>query len=286
MKLIVVSGLSGSGKSVALNMLEDLDYYCIDNLPLAVLEDFVRSTAATGDPAFERLAVGIDARARTRDIAGFEAGIHQLNESGVDTEVIFLQADNDIILKRYSETRRKHPLTDENTSLFDAIRSERALLAPIAENADLVLDTTHTNMHELRDLVRERVHGRGEVTSLLLESFGYKHGLPEDADFVFDSRCLPNPHWDAELRRYSGRDTPVIEYLEAYPVVTEFLGDLRRLLDTWLPRFEASNRSYLTVAIGCTGGHHRSVYIVEQLAGHFRSGPRQILVRHRELPAS
>lgn len=283
MKLVIVSGLSGSGKSVALNMLEDLDYYCIDNMPLAVLESFVLDTAATGDSAYELMAVGVDARARSRDIAAFADCVARLREAGVHSETIFLRADNDIILKRFSETRRKHPLTSERVPLAEAIRAENALLAPIAQHADLVIDTSTTNMHQLRDLIRARVHGRGNVISLLLESFGYKHGVPGDADFVFDTRCLPNPHWEPGLRALTGQDRTVIDYLAAQPLVGEMCEDILTFLDRWISCFEADNRSYITVAVGCTGGQHRSVYLVERLAAHLRQRQLKVLVRHREL---
>ncbi|HYW93696.1 MAG TPA: RNase adapter RapZ [Gammaproteobacteria bacterium] len=283
MKLVIVSGLSGSGKSVALNMLEDLDYYCIDNMPLAVLESFVLDTAATGDPAYELMAVGVDARARSRDIAGFADCVERLRRAGVQSETIFLRADNDIILKRYSETRRKHPLTSGRVPLAEAIRAESELLAPIAEQADLVIDTSSTTMHQLRDMIRERVHGHANVISLLLESFGYKHGVPGDADFVFDSRCLPNPHWEPGLRALTGQDQAVIGYLESQPLVQQMCEDITGFLDRWIPCFEADNRSYVTIAVGCTGGQHRSVYLVERLAAYLRGRDLKVLVRHREL---
>jgi RNase adapter protein RapZ len=283
MKLMIVSGLSGSGKSVALHTLEDLGYYCIDNLPIGLLQAFAMQMLGARGDAYQRAAVGIDARNRPEDLAEFPRMLRELAEAGVACEIIFLQADDDTLLKRFSETRRKHPLTRREISLADAIRLERGLLEPIAANADLHVDTTRTNIHQLRDLLRERMQRSTRSLSLLFESFGYKHGVPADADFVFDVRCLPNPHWHAELRPLTGLDPAVAQFLEQQPEVSEMFEALKGFLETWIPRFEADNRSYVTVAIGCTGGQHRSVYLAEQLATHFRTIRDNILIRHREL---
>ena len=284
MRLIIVSGLSGSGKSVALHMLEDLDFYCIDNIPAALLTSVISEIIATHDSAYDRTAVGVDARNRPADIDTMPQLVEKLRNDGVDCEVLFLHADDDILLKRYSETRRKHPLSGRKLSLREAIARERLLLAPIRETADLIVDTTRTSVHELRDAVRSRIEQRAAGTlSLLFESFGYKHGIPSDADFVFDVRCLPNPYWDLALRPWSGRDDPVVEFLSQQDEVRKMVADITALLEDWIPAFKRSNRSYLTIAIGCTGGQHRSVYIVEQLARHFGASYDHVLTRHTEL---
>ncbi|HSH28805.1 MAG TPA: RNase adapter RapZ [Thiohalobacter sp.] len=281
MKLIIVSGLSGSGKSVALSTLEDLGYYCVDNLPLALLEPLARELTAARQT---RAAVGIDARNHRQDLARFRDILTGLEARDIRTEIIFLQASDETLLKRFSETRRKHPLTSADTTLADAIRGERNLLEPIASSATLHIDTTHTNLHQLRDLVQERLSDtRPDALSLLFKSFGYKHGLPDDADFVFDVRCLPNPHWIQGLRPLTGRDQAVIAYLEDQPPVAAMFQELCRFLNDWLPAFEKENRRYLTVALGCTGGQHRSVYMAERLGKHFAGRYPSVLVRHREL---
>jgi len=283
-KIIVVSGLSGSGKSVALGMLEDLDYYCIDNLPLALLATLKPQTLQHRDEEFPLLAVSIDARSRG-DIAGFPKRIAELREAGLDIQVLFFQADRDVILRRYSETRRKHPLTDANTPLAEAIDREHELMQPIADSAERVIDTSRSNIHQLRELVRSHLQGQNEEgLSLLFQSFGFKYGMPDAVDFVFDVRCLPNPHWQEELRIQTGRDAGVVKYLEAQEDTKKMLDDISRFLEHWLPKFQAEDRAYVTVAIGCTGGKHRSVYIVEQLAARFRQHYPTTLVRHTELP--
>jgi RNase adapter protein RapZ len=282
MKLIVVSGLSGAGKSVALNMLEDLDYYCIDNIPLSLLRSFTADVVREHDQNFERLAVGIDARARERGIHQFPERIQSLREAGIDVQVWFFEADTESLLRRYSETRRKHPLSDAKTPLREAIDKERRMLQPIAKMADQLLDTSHTNVHQLRDLVRMRMQGSSPGgQSVLFQSFGFKNGMPDGVDFVFDVRCLPNPHWEDKLRPLTGHDRPVREFLDAKPDVREMIQDIGDHLEKWLPRFD--NRAYVTIAIGCTGGRHRSVYLVERLAERFRKLYPQVIVRHSEL---
>ena len=284
MKLLIVSGLSGSGKSVALHTLEDLDYYCIDNLPVGLLEPFAQQLQDNPPLGQDNAAVGIDARNQSNDLQRFPQIVEALRRRGIQCEIFYLQADDETLLKRFSETRRKHPLSKGNVSLADAIRQERSLLEPIAANASLHIDTTHTNVHQLRDLVHERVGAKTHGTlSLLFKSFGFKHGVPKDADFVFDLRCLPNPHWDARLRPLTGLDRDVIEYLSTQPMVDEMYEVIRGFLDTWIPRFECENRSYLTVALGCTGGQHRSVYLAQRLGEHFMNRYPSVLVRHREL---
>ena len=285
MKLLIVSGLSGSGKSVALHTLEDLDYYCIDNLPVGLLEPFAQQLQNNPPVGQDNAAVGIDARNQSDDLQRFPQIVEALRGRGIQCEILYLQADDETLLKRFSETRRKHPLSKGSLSLADAIRQERSLLEPIAANASLHIDTTHTNVHQLRDLVQERVGAKTAGTlSLLFKSFGFKHGVPKDADFVFDVRCLPNPHWDARLRPLTGLDRDVVEYLETQPLVDEMYEVIRGFLDNWIPHFECENRSYLTVALGCTGGQHRSVYLAQRLGEHFKSRYPSVLVRHRELP--
>lgn len=285
MKLLIVSGLSGSGKSVALHTLEDLDYYCIDNLPVGLLEPFAQQLQDNPPVGQDNAAVGIDARNQSEDLQRFPQMLAALRERGIQCEILYLQADDETLLKRFSETRRKHPLSKGNLSLADAIRQERSLLEPIAGHAALHVDTTHTNVHQLRDLIQERVGAKPDGTlSLLFKSFGFKHGVPKDADFVFDLRCLPNPHWDARLRPLTGLDSDVVEYLGTQPLVDEMYEVIRGFLEIWIPRFECENRSYLTVALGCTGGQHRSVYLAERLGRHFKTRYPSVLVRHRELP--
>jgi UPF0042 nucleotide-binding protein len=282
-KLVVVTGLSGSGKSVALHTLEDLGYNCIDNLPVFLLQELARRLMAERDPAFECTAVGIDARNAPQRLHGLPPLVRELKAQGIECHIIFLDAQADTLSKRYSETRRKHPLAGGERSLEEAMRLERQLLDPIFSCADLHIDTTHTNVHQLRDQIRERLGPGGARVSILLMSFGFKHGVPRDADFVFDVRCLPNPHWEPQLRPLTGRDAEVIQFLETSPGVGDMLSDLRHFLDRWIPAFEADGRSYLTVTLGCTGGQHRSVYITEELGRHLAAQGRAVLVRHREL---
>lgn len=284
MRIIVVSGLSGSGKTIALQTLEDLDYYCVDNLPFKLIRPLAQEILAASDILPPTVAVGVDARNFIDELTQFPATLAELRASDLNVEVVFLQADDEILLKRYSETRRRHPLDLGNLPLRDAIRQERRLLEPIVACADLIIDTGATNIYQLRELIRSRIHDTPrEAMSLLFESFGFKNGMPADADFVFDVRCLPNPHWEPQLRPLTGLDQPVIDFLDLQPEVKAMLADLRQFLETWLPQFELSDRSYLTVAIGCTGGQHRSVFIADALAHHFSEIRHHVMVRHREL---
>ncbi len=284
-RLVVVSGLSGSGKSVALNMLEDLGWYCIDNIPAGLVQALVSHSLRSEEPIYRRLAVGLDARNRPDDLASIPALVADLRRSGLRCEVLYLHAEDDVILRRYAETRRRHPLAGAGVSLADAIAEERRLLHPLIDSADLVIDTSRMSVHELRDMVAKRVEPQSpERLSILFESFGFKHGTPGDADFVFDARTLPNPYWEPALQMLTGRDARVIEFLEASPRAERLFADLVRFIEGRLPEYEAANRSYLTVAIGCTGGQHRSVYLVERLARHFRAKYPQLLVRHNALP--
>ncbi|HEX2492288.1 MAG TPA: RNase adapter RapZ [Steroidobacter sp.] len=286
MRLVLVSGLSGSGKSVALHMLEDLDYYCVDNIPAGLLPMFISHTVRSQEPTYRLTAVGVDARNRPAEISSVPTLVDELKRSGMHCEVIFLRADDETLLKRYSETRRRHPLSREGLGLADAIRQERALLEPIADAADLIIDTSRTSVHELRELIRQRVGARTEGRmSILFESFAYRHGVPGDADFVFDVRSLPNPYWEPGLARFTGHDPAVIEYLERHPIVAKMFADLVGFLEHWIPELVRTNRSYLTIAIGCTGGQHRSVYLVERLAQHFSTRYSQVHARHQVVGA-
>ncbi len=285
MRLIVVSGLSGSGKSVALDMLEDLDFYCVDNIPAGLLPGFIAYTVRTSETPYRLTAVGLDARNRPEDLAEVPRLVLSLRKSGIGCEVLFLRADNETLLKRFSETRRRHPLSRAGMGLQEALEQERRLLAPLNNAADLTIDTSRLSVHELRELIRERVVEKVHAgPSLLFQSFAYRHGVPDDADFVFDARALPNPYWEPTLRDLTGRDEAVAKFLANEEDVGRFFSDVRDFIERWLPSLVRSNRSYLTVAVGCTGGQHRSVYHAERLAAHFSDGVRgQALVRHRDL---
>jgi UPF0042 nucleotide-binding protein len=284
MKLVIVSGLSGSGKSVALHTLEDLGFYCIDNLPLFLLRGLARGLESARGTLMAKTAVGIDARNQPEKLSDVPQLVDELRGRDVDCTILYLEAKSETLIKRFSETRRKHPLTAENRSLAEAIELERTLLEPILAAAELRIDTTHTNVHQLRDRVREHLSGDARpAVTLLIETFGFKHGIPDDADFVVDVRCLPNPHWQPELRPLTGRDAPVARFLERSREVGEMRADLTDFFGRWIPRFEADGRSYLTIAIGCTGGQHRSVYIGEHLRKHFADKGRKVMLRHREL---
>jgi UPF0042 nucleotide-binding protein len=273
MRLIIVSGLSGSGKSVALNMLEDLDYYCVDNIPAGLLPGFIAYTVRTSEPAYRLTAVGVDARNRPEDLADVPRLVEELRRSGIGCEMLF------------SETRRRHPLSRSGLGLQEALEQEQRLLAPVANAADLTIDTSRLSVHELRELIRERVVERETAggPSLLFQSFAYRHGVPDDADFVFDARALPNPYWEPALRDLTGRDPAVEDFMRRHEDADHFLADITGFLDRWLPSLVRSNRSYLTVAVGCTGGQHRSVYLAEKLAAHFSGRLGRPLIRHRDL---
>ena len=282
--LIVVSGMSGAGKSVALRTLEDLDYYCVDNLPAELLTEFVRGVGR-GEGRQPQLAVGIDVRNLASDLSDIGEWLSKVAELGYDHRLVFFDTRDEVLVKRYSETRRRHPLSHLGLALSDAIALERQVLRPLRALADDTIDTSDLNVHQLRKAVLARVAPEHNArVSLLFESFAYRRGLPGDADFVFDARCLPNPHWDPRLRPLSGRDVAVREHLDAQDTVREYVGQVEAFLDTWLPRFESESRSYVTIAFGCTGGRHRSVYLAEKLAQHFRDAGREdVLTFHREL---
>jgi len=285
MRLIIVSGLSGSGKSVALAMLEDLDYYCVDNIPAGLLPGFIAYTVRTSEPAYRNTAVGVDARNRPEDLADVPRLVAELRRSGIGCEVLFLRAESAALVKRFSETRRRHPLSRAGIGLQEALEQEERLLVPVANAADLTIDTTRLSVHQLRELIRERVVERSTAggPSLLFQSFAYRHGVPDDADFVFDARALPNPYWEPELRDFTGRDEVVTRFMERHDEASAFLADITGFLERWLPALVRSNRSYLTVAIGCTGGQHRSVYLAEKLAAYFDGRHGRALIRHRDL---
>lgn len=281
MRLIFLSGLSGSGKSVALHMLEDLDFYCIDNIPAALLQTLISHTVRSRAAVYHRTAVGIDARNPDDDIATVPMLLDELKRSGIHCELLFLVANDDELLRRYAETRRKHPLSRQGESLHDAIALERKLLEPVVNAADLIIDTSRMGVHELRELINRRVGKRPrDRMSVLFESFGFKHGIPGDADFVFDARSLPNPYWEPNLRALTGRDEPVIHFLEAQPAVARFIEDIGTFIEARIPEHQSANRRYLTVAVGCTGGQHRSVYVVERLAARIAAHWPQVTVRH------
>jgi len=285
LRLIIVSGLSGSGKSIALHVLEDLGYYCIDNIPVALLKSAVHEVHSGKGPAAELLAVGIDARNRPEDLEALPRLIDELREQGVRTDILFLHASDDILLKRYSESRRRHPLATHGAELRKAIESEREMLANLTAAADLVIDTSRTSVYELADAIRERVDRRkSDSLSVLIESFGFKHRIPADADFVFDMRCLPNPYWSADLRGLTGLDDEVMQFLDAEDSFNDMYKDIVSFLNRWIPRFETAHRSYLTVALGCTGGQHRSVHMAEKIAAELRKHHEPVLTRHNNLP--
>ena len=284
-RLIIVSGLSGSGKSVALHALEDLGYYCIDNMPAALLKSLVNEVSRNDDNSPVRIAVGVDARNRRQDLETLPQLIDDLRKNNVRTDFLFLQASDEILLKRYSETRRRHPLDKHGTELRTAIEQEREILGQVINSADLIIDTSRTSVYELAEAIRKRVDSRGgNMLSVLIESFGSQNGIPADADFVFDLRCLPNPYWQQDLRSLTGQDESVSRFLEEQPLFMQMYEDILGFLTRWIPEYVSFDRSYLTIAIGCTGGQHRSVYMVEQLAKALKETHEPVLTRHNELP--
>ena len=281
-QLLVVSGLSGGGKSTALRALEDLGYYCVDNLPAALLPGFFEQIRI--DPTlYSRVALGIDARSRGSDQERLATQLDELTQSGLQHRLLFLTADARAIIKRFGETRRRHPLTFDQQALPAAIEREKDLLAPLQKRADWVIDTSDINIHELRQQVWKYVGSNTSTMTIVVQSFAFKRGLPQDLDFVFDARHCPNPHWEEDLQGLTGRDEPVREWLEQYPVVLEFRDHILSFLQRWLPDIRDSQRSYLTIGIGCTGGRHRSVYLAEKIAGQLREGDSPIVLYHREL---
>jgi len=284
MRLLIVSGLSGAGKSIALDTLEDCGYFCIDNLPITLLENFIVDVMLKDSETYKKTAIGIDARNQIEKLAEFPEYLNFVRSKGIDCELIFMEAEESIILKRYSETRRRHPLTNSVRALREALEIEREMLQPLAIKADIVIDTSYSHYHQLRELLKERLGEKTKASlSFLFQSFGFKYGIPLDADFVFDARSLPNPYWAPELRGLTGRDAPVVDFLQKDATVKDFLHDIVYFINRWAPHFESNNRSYLTIAIGCTGGQHRSVFLAEALSKHFQCITPNVIVRHREL---
>ncbi len=292
MKLVIISGRSGSGKSSALHALEDEGFYCVDNLPASMLsqlpdtlKDSHNSSHNAPHKSSPKMAVSIDVRNLPGALENFDELVTTLEKKNIECQVIYLDAGTENLMKRYSSTRRKHPLSDNNTSLKEAIERETALLAPVLASANIHIDTSPMSVHEIRELVREQVCGDSSKTmTVMFQSFGFKHGIPSDADFIFDVRCLPNPFWVESLRMYTGRDKPVQAFLEKETDVQAMKNDIIQFVEKWLPKFESGQRSYMTVAIGCTGGQHRSVYICQSLGDEFRNKLGHVQVRHRELP--
>jgi UPF0042 nucleotide-binding protein len=283
MKLTIISGRSGSGKSTVLHILEDRGYYCIDNLPASLLPALA-DRISNGDAHLSDIAVSIDARNISADLQQAPEIISELQARELSTEIIFLDANSQTLLKRFSESRRKHPLSNESTDLREAIDIESALLESISMMANLVIDTSNMSLHQLRDLVKNRLLESSETNmALLFESFGFKNGIPVDADLVYDVRCLPNPYWDTALRSLTGLDADVAKFLDSQDEFQEMVDDIRAYLEKWLPRYESNNRSYITVAVGCTGGQHRSVYMGEKLRRFFSSKIKNVQIRHRDL---
>lgn len=281
MRLIIISGRSGSGKSTALHVLEDSGFTCIDNLPTSLLPSLLEKISQEGDKQY---AVSIDARNSEQDIESLPELVESPAIEALDYQIIFLDAEDDILLKRFSETRRRHPLSDKETDLRSAIIKEKERLKPIINVATIIIDTSDMGFHDLRDLVKRHMSALESASiSLVFQSFGFKHGIPRDADLVFDVRCLPNPHWEPNLRAMTGNDNGVIQFLEKEAEVDEMYKDIHQFLDKWLPRFEASNRSYITIAIGCTGGQHRSVFLSNKLAKEFNLTFSDVQCRHRDI---
>jgi UPF0042 nucleotide-binding protein len=288
MKLVIISGLSGSGKTVALHTLEDENYYCVDNLPIGLLPQFVDRILSRKVQLYDEIAVGIDARSDSEDLRDFNTILEWIKnrdtETNIEIEIIYIQAELDTLIKRFSDTRRKHPLTRKGLPLAEAIEVERSLLRDVATAANLYVDTTYTNIHELRSHIKERVVKRKKNNlSLMFHSFGFKNGAPADSDFVFDVRCLPNPHWEPNLRALTGQDSDVIAFLQGQEEVQQMLEHIKNYLNFVIPKFAEQNRYYLTVSIGCTGGQHRSVFIAETLHDDYRDQFENVSIHHREL---
>lgn len=283
MKLVIISGRSGSGKTTALHVLEDIGYYCVDNLPVSLLPQLMQELRQAKTPPVTMVAIGIDARNAGGQLHKLTNILRELTVQGVETQVIYLDSDDETLIKRFSETRRKHPISNDTNTLREAIEREREILNPVASCASLIIDTTSLTLHQLRDQIKVRVGEDVDSMAILVESFGFKNGIPKDADVVFDVRCLPNPHWIPSLRNHTGLDQGVKDFLAGHEPVREMIADIIAYLDKWLPRFAANNRSYMTVAIGCTGGQHRSVYITEEIIVHLRAHFSNVQARHREL---
>lgn len=284
MKLLIISGRSGSGKSTVLHILEDRGYYCIDNLPASLLPSLA-DRLISDSSVNSNIAVSIDARNIYVDLQKVPDIIELLKKKNLTIDIIFLDANSQTLLRRFSESRRKHPLSNDKVGLREAIDKETELLEAISLMASLSIDTSSMTLHELRDAIKSRIVEQSDTgLALLFQSFGFKNGVPVDADIVYDVRCLPNPYWETPLRSLTGLDQKVVEYLDSQQEVQHMLADIKDYLQRWLPRFEENNRSYITVALGCTGGQHRSVYLCEKLGIYFQDHIKNVQVRHRELP--
>lgn len=283
MRVIIVSGHSGSGKTSALNILEDIGFTAIDNLPLTLLPALIQEYRLTQNGQQLQLAIGIDARNLSTDLSQIEPAVARLRSADIQVDILFLASDKQQLLRRYSETRRKHPLSSNEVSLEQAIDLEQQLLSAVEKFADRYIDTSSLSLHQLRETIKQTVAANSQQLAVLIKSFGFKQGLPTDADFVFDLRCLPNPYWKPELRSFCGCDQPVIDFLNAQPDVLAMSEDIYRFINRWIPHFTANSRSYLTVAIGCTGGHHRSVFVANQLHQRFSQLHPQVQLLHRDL---
>ena len=282
--IIIVSGMSGGGKSTALNALEDLGYYCIDNLPGALLPYFGPQISAN-PKLYKKVALGIDARSRESDLQVVIDWMFSLRETGLNCRLLFITAEKSVLIKRFSETRRRHPLTGSDKILPNAIENEAQLLKLLRRRSDLVIDSSHTNIHQLRRQVWNFVDRRSSDMTIVLQSFAYKQGVPQDADFIFDARTLPNPYWQDELRELTGMDESVRLWLESDEQVIKMSQDIENFMHTWLTAFQEAQRSYVTICIGCTGGKHRSVYLAERLAESLGKNHENVLVHHREKPS-
>ncbi len=288
MQLIIISGRSGSGKTTALQVLEDMGFYCVDNLPIALLpqlaEQIEQENINKPSTILDNIAVGIDARNLPNQLANFPDIVKKLKSINLNCRIIYLDSNTETLLKRFSLTRTKHPLSNEKISLLEAINSEERLLQPIEQLAELTIDTSHLTIHQLREAIKQQIYRNPtQQIAILFQSFGFKHGLPIDADLVFDVRCLPNPHWNAELKALTGLDQRVQAFLSQQSICKEMITEIYQYLSRWLPEFEKNDRSYMTIAIGCTGGKHRSVFVVEQLATMLAKDFVKIQTRHRDL---
>lgn len=285
MNFVIISGLSGSGKTMALNTLEDNGYYCIDNLPLSLLPALFQSESIK---MREKVAIGVDVRSRETGLKRIPDDIKNIRQQGHNVTLVYLHAEEQILHKRYNETRRKHPLTNSQVSLTQALQREIVMMSPIRMVADLEIDTTYTNIYQLASFLRTRICDANSTNSsnlsLMFQSFGFKHGIPSSTDFMFDVRCLPNPYWIREIRQYNGTHQKIAEWLETHDAVHEMKNDLIRFTEKWIPSFIENQRAYLTLSIGCTGGRHRSVYITEQLAHYFQQQyNNEVTLFHREI---